>query len=45
MDFFMERPSQSFDQGLKTLQCVNEISVRETTERPSTLRVTVDATS
>src|ERR1051325_9666401 len=31
-------------QGLITVQCVSDTSERETTERPRTLRVTVEAT-
>ena len=40
-----EYPSQIFDQGLRTLQCVSDTSLRLTTERPRTLRVLVAATN
>ena len=47
MNFFMMRPLHPSEraQGLRTVQCVRDTSVRETTERPSTRWVTVDATS
>ena len=47
MSFFIMRPLRPSKpaQGLSTVQCVSETSVRETTERPNTRCVAVEATN